>query len=320
MNKNKPVISEIKLATLSVENLERSITFYGDVFKYIKSGTGSIEGKEFEKAWRMPEGLKGRCAIMGVKGINSGMLRLVQFDKPGERIWADYSSKEIIGHYAVNFGVNDLNAFWPRLIEAGAVEKAPPKFWEVNDNLSVWDSQAFDLDGILLDIFQIVPEGKDMLGLDEHVPEISEVQTVSVHVSDALRTKAFYQRLGFNEPLYETMVENLERFFEVPAGTKLHNINLMNPAFSRNGRVEIVQYIGFKSMKLLRERSVPPNIGILSISFETNDIVATCKLVKDLGGQEISEPVQVVLPKLGKVKLATFFGPDGEALEFYQAV
>ena len=303
------MISEIRIVTMSVADLDSSIQFYEEAFHFAEIGRGTIEGKGFEKAWRMPPGMKGEASVIAAEGNQTGVLRLVQFNRTGEKIFTRFQD---YGPCIVNFRARDLRALWPRLLKVGAVEKSPPTYWKLVHN--VWDAQFFDPDGIIIDIFEIECDPDDPMGIQTF--EVSEVQTMAIHVVDTDRSKKFYQKLGF-DIFYDKMVENMEAFFQVPKGTKLHNVNLMKKQGSPNGRIELVQYIGLPGQPV-RDKAVPPNIGILSISFETDNIEQTCELVRAVGGQEISKPVQVTLPFFGNTRLATYFGPDGEALEFYQ--
>lgn len=303
------MISEVRIVTMSVADLGRSTQFYKEAFHFTEIGHGTIEGRGFEKAWRMLPGMRGEVSVIAAEGKQTGVLRLVQFDRTGEKIFMRFQD---YGHCIVNFRARDLRALWPHLLKVGAVEKSPPTYWKLAHN--VWDAQFFDLDGNIIDIFDIECDSGDPLGIQ--TIEVSEVQTMAIHVGDAGRSRKFYQRLGF-EIFYDKMIENMEDFFGVPKGTKLHNVNLMKKQGSPNGRIELVQYIGLPG-QTVRDKAVPPNIGVLSVSFETDNIEQTCELVRAAGGQEISKPVPVHLPFFGNTRLATYFGPDGETLEFYQ--
>jgi len=287
------MISEIRIVTLSVADLERSARFYKQALGYVELGGGKLAGDALEQAWRMPPGLTGRFLMLGPPRMASGLLRLVQFTQPGERIWGDYARIQDLGHFAVNFRVRDLKDHWPRLVEAGAKAKSEPTFWKVNEDLSAWDSQCYDPDGVLLDIFE-VQGNLDKTPLGEQTAEVSEVQTMAIHVSDMAKSTAFYTGIGF-EVFYDKLIENMEGFFGMPKGTSLHNVNLIMPAGSPNGRVELAQYVGFPG-RPLRERAVPPN----------------------LGGEAIGGPLELAVPPFGKVALRTFFGPDGETLELFE--
>ena len=309
------MISEIRIVTLSVADLERSARFYKQALGYVELGGGKLAGDALEKAWRMPPGLTGRFLMLGAPRKASGLLRLVRFDRPGERIWGDYSRIQDLGHYAVNFRVRDLKAQWPGFIEAGAKAKSEPTFWKVNEDISAWDSQCFDPDGVLLDIFE-VQGNLDQSPLGQQTAEASEVQTMAIHVADMAKSKAFYTGIGY-DVLYDKVIENMESFFGVPKGTNLHNVNLIMPAGSPNGRVELAQYVGYPG-RSLRDRAVPPNLGILSISFETDDLAAAGRLAEEVGGEAIGGPVELPVPPFGNVTFRTFFGPDGETLELFE--
>ncbi|MGI5158898.1 VOC family protein [Microbispora sp. CA-102843] len=333
------MISELRVTTVAVADLERSCAFYADTFDYVSLGEGAIGGREAELAWQMPSGLTGRAVVMGPAGAVTGLLRLVQFNAAqfnaaqfnaaqfdaarfdaeqcgitGEPYWGDYSRPQDYGHYALNIRVPDIRSAIERLRAAGGRSKSEPTHWTVTPDLSAWDSLSYDPDGIVLDVFELEPgEGSALADYDGRP---SELQTVAMHVSDARASASFYKALGFVE-LYDKLIENMESFFRLPRGTGLHNINLYVPGGTLNGRVELAQYVGFPGRQQ-RDRAVPPNLGILSVSLETDDLKATADLVEGLGAEPVCAPVEVDLPPYGPALVQTFFGLDGEILEFYQ--
>jgi catechol 2,3-dioxygenase-like lactoylglutathione lyase family enzyme len=308
MQKDGPNISEIRIVTLSVKDLEQSVTFYREALNYTEVGRGVI-GQELSGLWRIPAGMTGTQAVMAAEGKEAGVLRLVQFDTPGELF---FTKQEDHGHYIVNFRGKDVRGLWPKLLKAGAGVKSPPTYWKLKHN--VWDTIVYDPSGILLDIFEIECEPDDPIG--QQVTEVSEVVTMAMHVADARRSQAFYQGLGF-VVYYEKLVENMEEFTGFPKGSKFLNVNLKRPTGSPNGRIELAENIGIHG-KSLRDKAVPPNIGILSISLETDDLDATCRLAEGLGGEKVSDPINTTFPFFGGVTCAMYFGPDGEAIEFFQ--
>ncbi len=308
------MISELRVATVAVADLDRSCAFYADTFGYARLGEGTVGGREAELAWRMPDGLTGRAVVMGPPGATTGLLRLVRFDAPGEPYWGDYSRPQDYGHYALNVRVPDIHSTIDRLRAAGGRSRSEPTHWTVTPDLSAWDSLSYDPEGVLLDVFQLEPgDGSPLADYDGRP---SELQTVAIHVGDARRSAAFYAALGY-EVLYDKLIENMESFFHLPSGTGLHNINLYVPGGSLNGRVELAQYVGFPGERQ-RDRAVPPNLGILSVSMETDDLKATADLLGGLGAEPVCDPVELDLPPYGPALVQTFFGLDGEVLEFYQ--
>lgn len=309
------MISELRAATVAVSDLERSRAFYAETFGYTVHGAETaVGGAEAERAWRMPRGLTGRTVVLGPEGAATGLVRLVSFDAPGERIWGDYSRAHDLGHYALNIRVGDLGQALDRLARTGGGVRSKPTHWTVTPELSAWDSLSFDPDGVVLDVFQLEPAPGTAFA--DYDGRSSELQTVAVHSADAPASAAFYEALGFVK-LYDKVVEGMESFFQFPEGTGLHNINMYVPGDTMNGRVEIAQYVGLAG-RSLRERAVPPNLGILSVSLETDDLAATAALLAERGAEPVCAPVGLDLPPHGPALVQPFFGPDGEVLEFYQ--
>lgn len=310
------MVSEVRAVTVSVRDLERSLEFYENAFGYRVLAQGTLPVDELRKSWRMPSDLRGEYAVVGPGTAETGLLRLVSFSSAGVSIWGDYSRIQDYGHYAINFRALDVHRTWEKLCAAGARPKSPPKYWTVNEQISAWDSMCFDPDGVLLDVFQV--EGQVLETLGEQEAEVSEVQTMAIHVSDMAQSVDFYSGLGFSV-LYDKVVDGMENFFGLPRGTKLHNVNLMMPGSSPNGRVELAQYIGFPG-RSIGDRAMPPNLGVLTMSFESGDIGEDLQRAVMLGGSQIADPVEVELTPWGKVRAVVCLGPDGEAVELYQPV
>lgn len=309
------MISELKFVTQGVADLERTARFYREAFGYVEQGQMSVGGPTFEAAWRMPEGLRGEGLVLGPDGCKSGLLRLVQFDRPGEPIWGGYERLQDLGLYAVNYRYREIKSGWQRLLAAGATRKSDPTYWKVNDDIQAWDSQAFDPDGVLLDVFEVMGNLEGTIGW--LFDDASEVQSVALHVSDAAQTARFLQGLGFRV-LFDTHLEGMGHFLGTADDVRVHNMNFISP-HAPNGRIEFSQYLGTEG-RPLTERAVPPNLGILSVSLETDDLKDSSSLMISLGATAISEPFEAEMPPFGEVLFATFHGPDGEQFELFQRI
>lgn len=307
------MVSEIRVATVGVSDLERSVAFYADAFGYVAGGEAGLGGADIERAWRMPQGLTGRTVVMGPPGARSGLLRLACFDAPGQPIWGDHSRARDYGHYALNIRVADVHATMDRVRAAGGTVRSEPTHWTVTPELAAWDSQACDPDGVMLDVFQIEGEEGPLAGFDGTA---SELQTVAIRVSDAQAAAAFYGALGF-QVMYDKLIEGMELFFRLPPGTAMRNVNMYMPGGTMNGRVEIAQYVGLPGRDQ-RDRAVPPNTGPLAVSLETGDLPATAGLLTAGGAARVCDPVEADLPPYGPATIQTFLGRDGELLELYQ--
>ena len=308
------MFSELQVVTVAVSDLERSVDFYSNVFGYTCGDVMSLSGSSLEQLWQMAPGMKARCAVLGPRGATTGLLRLVSFDASGERIWRHYERRQDYGHYALNIRVANIKAVLGRIEAHGGQLRSGPTQWNPSPQLPAWDSLSYDPDGVLLDVFQIDATADSPLA--DFDQDCSEIQTVAIHVSDAARSAKFYAALGYVQ-LYDKLVEGLEEFFGLPAGTALHNINLYMPGQPACGRVELAQYVGFPGRQQ-RERAVPPNLGILSASLRAADLTAATEQLRSLGAESVSEAGAVDLPPYGPAMVQCYFGLDGEVLELFE--
>ncbi len=311
------MFSEMKLLTLGVRDLDKSIAFYADALGFAEISRTRVDLEALAGAWRIPAGIAGRYAVMGIPGLDSGMLRLVEWTPAGDHVWDPPAKPQDFGPYAVNFRVKEINAAWNLLGQTGAREKSKPTYWEVEQNIAAWDSQVYDPDGTLLDVFQVVGEIERALGPFAPGHDASEVQTLAIHCFDARRSEAFYRGLGF-EPLYDRVIEHLWAFLGLPTGTKVHNINLIMPGDRPNGRVELVQYIGLPG-RSLKARTVPPGRGPIMMSLRAQNMDAAAIRLKNLGAKPIGAARYDCHP-FGEVMAATWFGPSDEVIEVFEVV
>jgi len=309
------MFSEIKLVTVAVRDLDRAIAFYADAFGFEEISRTRVDHEALASAWRIPAGIAGRFAIMGIASVESGMLRLVEWTPAGDHVWASPARAQDLGAHALNFRVKDINAAWNLLGQSGAREKAKPTYWELEQNIAAWDSHCYDPDGTQLDVSQVVGEIERTLGPFTRGHDATEVQTVVIRCADARRSEAFYRALGF-EPLYDRVIEHLWTFLGLPTGTRVHNINLIMPGARPNGRIELVQYIGLQG-RSLKARSAPPGRGPAMISMRVADLDLAATTLKNLGGKPIGR-YRYDCPPFGPVAAATFFGPSDEVIEVFQ--
>lgn len=304
-------ISEIACATLGVRDVRATSAFYRDVFNYEQVATGSVT-PELAALWQVPAGTRARHALLARTGATRGHLRLIGCDPGGDHAWGSYERYFDHGHYAVNIRVPDIRSHWTRIIGAGAKPKSGPTHWVVEAGMEAWDSLSWDPDGTLLDAYTISGRPdvfKDLQG------RASEIETIAIHVGDADRSKRFYTALGYST-FFDRRIDDLGAFFHLPDGVVLRDVNLYKPERSGIGRVEIVQYEGLAG-EPVGPRARPPQRGILSISFETDDLEGAAGLVREHGGTIDTAPQRVVLPGVGAAEALRARGPDGEGLEFY---
>jgi len=304
--------SEIRMATVSVADLAIASDFYRQVFEYVVLGSGD-GSPAFLRAWRAPNGIHARFAVLGRFGSKTGLLRLVQFSVAGERIRGDYSRYQDYGYYMLNFRVPDLAAAWPRLLTHGARPRSEPTCRDVAEGLGAWDSQCFDPSGLLLDVYQT-------RGREDVYPRLdcpaNDVETVAVHVADIDRSRGFYASLGF-ETLFDRPIRDMGDFLHLPAHVGLRDVNMLQQGRTHVGCIELVQVLGHAG-ESLQERARPPNVGLFGISIETSSLGEAERRIRDHGLEIIAGPLITATPPFGRVHSFTCFGPDGEMIAFFQ--
>jgi catechol 2,3-dioxygenase-like lactoylglutathione lyase family enzyme len=253
---------------------------------------------------------------MGIPGIDSGMLRLVEWTPSGEHAWSAPARFQDLGAYAVNFRVKDANAAWDLLGRSGAIEKAKPTYWEPGPGIAAWDSQCQDPDGTVLDVFQVVGEIENTLGPFAPGRDATEAQTLAIHCQDARASARFYTGLGF-ETLHDQVLDPPWPFPAVPPGVKLHNINLVMRGERATGRVELAQYLGAPG-RSSRSRTAPPSRGPLMMSIRVSRLDHAAAGIQALGAKPIGS-ARYASPPFGLVAAATFFGPCEEVIELFEA-
>ncbi len=309
------MLSEIKLVTLGVADLDRSIFFYADALGFEEISRTRVDHEALAEAWRIPAGIAGRFAVLGIPGRLSGMLRLVEWTPAGDPVWNAPARYQDLGAHGVGFRVKDVNAAWDLLGRAGARDKSKPTYWEGEQNMAAWSSRSFDPDGTQLDMFQVVGEIERTLGVFPAGRETTEAQAVTIHCSEARRSEAFYVGLGF-ESLYDRVVDHVWDFFGLPQGTKLHTINLIRRGDNPGGRIELVQHVGL-SGRSVKARTAAPGRGPLMMSMRTASLDEAADRLKELGAKAIGR-ARYDSPPFGVVSAATFFGPDDEVIEVFE--
>lgn len=310
------MLSEVKMVTLGVSDLERACAFYASALGYQVKESGPVPDS-LAAAWRFPEGMRGRYAVVAPDDSGLGRIRLLGFDAPGERLWNSGNLYSGCGYYALNFRCRDALETMRAITAAGGSSAHEPSFWEVSEAVAVRDSINDDPDGIRLDIFSY-ERGGELRGPLE--TGVSVVQTIAIATRDVARSVAFYRALGF-EVLFDRVLDfpGLQDLLGTDRPVRIHNVNLMKDGSIVPGRVEMFAYLDMDHLpaESLRDRAVPPNIGILSASLESDDVDADVALLQSLGASLVAR-ARLPLPGFGDCEAATLAGPDGEQLEIFQ--
>ncbi len=312
------MLSEAKIATLGVTDLDKACEFYASALEYHVKESGPIS-PDLAALWRFDPALTGRYAMIAADDSGIGRIRLLSFDAPGERLWNADNLYNGSGYYALNFRSRDALDTMKAVKAAGGSSGKEPSAWEVSEQVSVRDSINDDPDGIRLDVFSYDRGGELRGPLNT---EVSVLQTIAIATRDVERSAKFYLAQGY-EVLFDKTLDfpELQELLGADKPVRIHNVNLMKHGNIIPGRVEMFAYLDMDHLPdaPLRDKAVPPNIGILSASFASTDLDADLAHLQSLGGELVAR-ARVKLPGCGDCDVATLFGPDGELLEIYQTV
>jgi catechol 2,3-dioxygenase-like lactoylglutathione lyase family enzyme len=304
------VISEIRMTTLGVADLERAVRFYRDGFGMVELGRATLD-----PAWGEPVGTE--VAILAADERRVSVLRLLRPAEPDAH-WTDGRAVYDHGHYALNYHARDVTTLLPRL-KAHGMQPAPWIDGEVTTtrwdlaHATVVDSMFRDPDGTLIDTFTLLK------GAEAHEPfdgDVSGLECMAIQTGDMARSRAFYEGFG-HEPLYDHMVDP-PPFLGYGDGTRVHNVNL-RMRDRKPGRVELVQHFRVDGALGASSRGLAelPRLGILSVGFEAEDLSAADETFRALGAEPEGPERRAALPGLGETHTRAYFGPDGERLELF---
>ncbi len=251
------MISELRSVTLAVSNLDRAATFFFSGLKFERKGEGAFTDQDvaLATAWQLPRGLSGRFTVVGPPGLDSPVIRLMSFSRPGQPIWGEHDHFHNTGPFALNFQVSSLDETLDALAAVGARERTERQQWPVFDGVSADETQWIGPDGLVIDVFEL--SGSKYADHFEPLnTPTSGIHTVVMHCNDADSVKAFYQGLGFSV-LYDQVLQDVEWLTGLPKGSELRNVNLQKPDLSPLGRVEITAHEGHPGADK-RSVAVPP--------------------------------------------------------------
>jgi catechol 2,3-dioxygenase-like lactoylglutathione lyase family enzyme len=310
-------ISEVRIATLGVADIDRALAFYDGALGYrcIEQG---VVADELAQAWRTPTGVRLRHATIAVDDSGIGRLRLVSaIAGGGRRLWSAANAIAATGFYALNFRVRSVETTLERVVRCGGGAPRAPSRWEVSPEVAVIDSICDDPDGIRLDLFAYT-RGAELRG--PLLTDVSTLQTVAIQTADIARSVGFYSALGFRVLFDRTLdFPELAELLGVRAPITIHNVNLMKDGSVIPGRVEMFAYLQPRPAAFtpLSDLAHPPNHGIIGASFETLDLERALRALVGLGARPVGR-YEGSVPGIGKGRVATVLGPDGEQLELIQ--
>lgn len=310
------LISNIREVTISTDRLEQSVDFYQRHFGYQIVASTELGEENWRRLWNLPARTTARLVLMRIPGHEEGAFRLVQFN-PTSKVFIHVPFRPLdSGHAGCDMSVQDLHTRLTAVTDEG-YNLASPLFSFVPPNTKATVTEAILLGptGERLPMVYYTEPGSQAPEPSKPVyaPIVSGFQAVD---HDILQEAAFYQALGlqvtrdrsFNLPVVNEAIG-------LPRDLRFRSLQLAHPDVPY-GRVSLVQFTNYRGRNV-SDRSDPPNLGILMVSFRTSDLDGLLGRLRQNGARIQGGPLKLKNSVYGNSTVVTVKRPNGAWIEFY---
>ena len=305
---------------MSVRDLSRSVALYSGLL-----------GMKVIAEWRVSAdasvaslGLASQAPILGIDlqqpGTQVGAVRLVCMgDGSGERI-NEGARPYDHGHVKnLDFFTDDVRGQYARFVASGFEFLAPPVDYAVpwGQGAIATEAHAATEDGVKIALAKMAGVPRIAMGRSGRDSPFAEVAAATQIVKDFARSEAFYCDVLDLVPAAPTVIEGeLIEALHLPLGTRLR-MSFLSGTEAAGGRVGIVAYEGegVADARDLRDRVRAPYRGVLSLTFEVEDVERATRKALALGAQSRVPPSEHRLADAVTFG-ATVVSPDGIPIQF----
>lgn len=308
-------------AVVSVSDLDVTARFFREIGGYEVKWRGALDATAIT-AWGLPTEAGGEGLLLGPASEETGLLRLVRFDnagrrepmRPGARAW------DTGCYFSIMVRMKDMQAIYDDAIALGWWTETP-----------ITDLE-FGTSKLKVVIYR-GPDGVQVQGYERLEPALPDAippferMTRPFNMMQMVRDRdasyAFYtDLLGFDtfykgKPYLATEPEFMPLGIPVNLTTEVpYRAGIVYPVAGEFGRMETIEIMGLEGRDYA-DRCVAPNLGILAVRFEVDNVESAVAAIEARGGS-LSAPVRrVVLPPYGQVDLFDLKTPDGAIVQFF---
>jgi catechol 2,3-dioxygenase-like lactoylglutathione lyase family enzyme len=310
------VISSVREVTISTDKLDESVEFYGKHFGYRAVAEAELDEESWRDTWQLPRGTIARTVLMRVPGYEEGAFRLVQF-RPTSKVFIRVPFRPLdTGHTGCDMTVPDLKARLAAMLDDG-YNLASPVFSFVPPDTQAMVTEAIALGPTGERLPMVYYQQRGYAGPEPtsptYAPVVSAFQGID---SDIEQEAAFYTELGLQVTRDRRFdLPEVNEAIGLPHDLRFRSIQLAHPD-APYGRLSLAQFLNYRGRNV-SDRSDPPNLGILMVSFRALDLEELIRRLKRLGAYIVAGPKQVQNPIYGSARVITVKRPNGAWLEFY---
>jgi len=318
----EPITTRIwQEAVVSVTDLDRTAGFFREIGGYEEKWRGAMEASEI-RAWGLPHHASGEALLLGPKGIESGLVRLVRFDnagrqeptRPGSHAWDSGC------YFSLMVRMKGMPAIYDDAVAMGWWTETPMTYLE------------FGTSKLNIMIFK-GPDGVQVQGyerleppLPPGIPEFERL-TQPFNMMQMVRDRDaaydfFTQVLGF-DTFYKGKPYVDEEPTFMPLGipvnlttTVPYQAAIVYPVKGEFGRMEMIEMMGLDGHDFA-DRCNAPNLGILAVRFQVDEAQQALETIQQRAWPVTSPLQRIELAPYGSMKVFSVKTPDGSNIQFY---
>jgi nitrite reductase/ring-hydroxylating ferredoxin subunit len=295
-------LGEIRRVTVSVRDLERSLSLYSGLLgmKVVREWSLSAE-ESAASPLTMSLGLSEGAALTGIdleqSGTLVGAVRLIRVGEGvAERINEGAHAYDHGYVKNLDFFTDDVRGQYARFVERGFHFLAPPIDYAVPWGKGAIATEAHlpTDDGVKVAIAKMAGVPRIAMGRSDRETAFTEVAAATQIVKDFDRSEAFYCEVLDLVPAAPTVIEGPPiDALGLPKGTRLR-MSFISGRDASGGRVGLVAYegSGVADARDLRHRVRAPYRGVVALTFEVADVERTTRRALALGATSRLMPAE----------------------------
>lgn len=314
----------VSVVVIGVESLDASLKFYADTLGLDISESGTLEGEDFERYWRLPAGATARWAFLGHGADPVGRIQLIEFSGADRRQARPAGLRRAVGLFNLNIYASDIRRDYARLQAQGFRFWSEPAHNNFGPAVGETMEASFDgPDGVVINLIQLLTDDPRTVighitqfidGYGRTATGFTSVVTTAHTVTDMDKALAFYYGpLGmtlFLESVLEGPVTN--RALSLPAEARTRSVIVQGN--HEYGKIALASALNYEIPSLVAG-ALPPNIGYLAQSFQVEDLEATARACAAIGVETFSGPAELALPGRGRCRAMLVRNPGSGALQ-----
>lgn len=301
------------------------IAAQSETFKQVGGWDVIEEGElsqEEKRAWGLSESAAGSFVLLANPGTSSGYLRMIELEGVAQQqIRANTQSWDSGGIFDFNVRVTDSDSIYQQLQARGWQATAEPQRFQFGPfDVTEWIARGPD--GITI---AMIERHAPALEGWPHLRDFSRTFNATQVVQDWPASLHFYREvLGFKPYLEHRGASggNGANVLGMPlslAKKVERDVQILHPEGTNEGSVELLYFAGLTGRDV-SEHALPPNLGLSSLRFPTQNIAALNDHLKDEGYTMFSDAKTFALAPYGTVTMIGVRAPNGSLLEFFEAV